>query len=316
MAAKGKGYGKVILFGEHFVVYGLPAIASAISNHTLAIVEPGSKGLEFIDERPSVEGYKETKKQEIQRELDAITKVMSIDVAKTPLKITLTGNLKAASGIGASAALATSIARALSNHFDLKFNDAQINEVAFEAEKAGSGTPSGIDNTVSTFGGMISFEKNMKGGKNEIEHLKLKVPLRIVLASTGISQETKKVVEDMRRAKEKNPEKFLKIFKDYGHLYEEALDALAKGDLKKTGKFMSHNQKLLEEIGLSCPEIEELVETAVRHGALGAKLTGTGRGGLVMCLVDSEASQDKVFNAIRKKGFEAEKTELGARAKQ
>ncbi|HZX34213.1 MAG TPA: hypothetical protein VFF09_02425, partial [archaeon] len=119
MAAKGTGYGKVILFGEHFIVYGLPGIASAVSDYTLAVVEPGVKGVELVDNRPAVEDYKETKKEEIERQMKAIIKHFKINPEKTPLKITLSGNLKAASGVGASTALATSIARALSQHFGL-----------------------------------------------------------------------------------------------------------------------------------------------------------------------------------------------------
>jgi|SRR3989344_5767735 len=315
MAGKGFGYGKVILFGEHFIVYGLPGIASAISDHTIAIVEPGTKGLEFIDNRPAVEGYKETKKAEIERQMKALAKHFKINPEKTPLKITLSGNLKAASGVGASAALATSIARALSQHFGLGMGDEQINEAAYEAEEAGSGTPSGIDNTCSTFGGMISFRKNLEGGKNEISQLKLKEPLKIVVASTGISQETKKVVEGVKKEKEKNPEKFSKIFREYEHVYGEALTAMEKGDIQKVGKLMSHNQKLLEEIGVSCPEIEEIISTAKSHGALGAKLTGTGRGGLVIILAGTAEAQEKIMEAVRNKGFEATKTELGKKVK-
>ncbi|HLC93234.1 MAG TPA: mevalonate kinase [archaeon] len=311
----GIGYGKTILFGEHFVVYGLPAIASAISDNTIATVEKGKKGIEFVDKRPEVEGYKETKKQEIARELEAIITHLKIDAAKTPLKITLAGNLECASGVGASAALASSISRALNNHFSYGFNDDKINEIAYVAETAGSGTPSGIDNTCSTYGGMLVFEKNMQGGKNKIELLKIKKPLQIVLVSSGITQETKEVVADVLAQKEKEPQRFSKIFSGYKNVFDEALGALKEGDVEKIGELMDANQELLEQMNLSCPEIDKIISVAKKSGALGAKLTGTGRGGLVICLAKDALAQEKIAKACEKEGFEARKTSIGAEAK-
>jgi mevalonate kinase len=311
MSGRGIGYGKTILFGEHFVVYGLPGIASAISDYTIAEAEEGEEGLTFIDNRPAVEGYKETKQEEISRQLEAIFNFMKIDVKKTPLKITLSGNLECASGIGASAALASSIARALSEHFSLELNDDQINEIAYEGERGGSGTPSGIDNTCSTYGGMMIFEKNMSGGPNKIQLLDVLVPLKIVMASTGITQETKEVVGDVRKEKEKYPEKFEHIFSEYKKIFDQAVVSIKSGDIKNIGKLMDENQRLLREITVSCNEIERIVSIAKSSGSLGAKLTGTGRGGLVICLSPDGKTTEKISNAIRNEGFGASATELG-----
>lgn len=311
LIGKGYGYGKVILFGEHFVVYGLPGIASAISDYTLAEVEEGEEGLEFIDNRPAVEGYKDEKQGEISRELELIMNFLKIDLKKTPLKITVSGNLECASGIGASAALASSIARALNEHFNFGLNDDRINEVAYEGEKGSAGTPSGIDNTCSTYGGMIVFEKNLSGGPNRIERISIAKPLDIVIASTGITQETKEVVADVKKEKDINPEKFDKIFAEYKKVFNDALIALKKGDIKKTGELMDENQELLRQITVSCPEIEEIISIAKKNGALGAKLTGTGRGGLVVCLSPASKTSEKIAKAIEKKGFKRRKTTLG-----
>ena len=141
MAFQGKGFGKTILFGEHFVVYGLPAIASAIGDHTIATIEKSGE-MEIIDNRPATEGYKETKKDEMSREFDALFRFFKIDEKKNPVKITLSGNLLCTSGIGASAALATSVSRAFSNMLGLGMNDDEINKAAYIAEEAGSGKPS------------------------------------------------------------------------------------------------------------------------------------------------------------------------------
>ncbi|HIH10371.1 MAG TPA: mevalonate kinase [Candidatus Diapherotrites archaeon] len=315
VAGKGVGFGKTILFGEHFVVYGLPAIASAISGHTLATVEGGKNGIEFVDKRPQVEGYKETKKGEIAREIDALVKYFKIDPAKTPLKITLAGNLVCASGVGASAALASSVARALNEHFCLKMNDEKINEAAYEAEAAGSGTPSGIDNTCSTYGGMISFQKGLKGGKNKITLLEVKKPLFIVMASSGITQETKGVVADVRAQREKEPQKYEKIFSEYTALFGKALEAVKKGNERKVGALMDKNMELLRQINVSCKEIEGIISAAKKGGALGAKLTGTGRGGLAICLAADKKGAEKIAAAVKKGGYEATVTQVGGKAK-
>ena len=311
MSGSGIGYGKTILFGEHFVVYGLPGIASAIGDHTVAEVEEGEHELNFVDNRPAIKGYKDTKQDEISRQLDAIFNFMKIDVKKTPLKITLSGNLECASGIGASAALASSIARALSEHFELGLNDDQINEIAYEGERGGSGTPSGIDNTCSTYGGMITFEKNLSGGPNKIQRIHVTKPLDLVMVSTGITQETKEVVADVKGEKEKHPAKFEKIFSNYKNIFAEALVAFDKCDAHAIGKLMDKNQELLREITVSCPEIEEIIAVAKRNGALGAKLTGTGRGGLVICLAEDEHHAKKIAKAIENEEFETSITTIG-----
>ena len=136
--ATGKGFGKTILFGEHFVVYGLPAIASAIGDNTTATIEKSS-GFEFVDDRPATDGYKDKKSDEIRREIDSLLEHFNVDRKKDPVKITLSGNLFCTSGVGASAALATSITRAMNELNGFGMNDDEINKAAYIAECAGSG---------------------------------------------------------------------------------------------------------------------------------------------------------------------------------
>ncbi len=310
MVAIGRGFGKTILFGEHFVVYGLPAIAGALGNCTEAKIEAGKKGLEFVDNRPETQGYKETKKNEIENELNCLIKYFNVDLEKNPLKIILSGNLFCASGIGASAALAASISRALNQHFNLNLNDDEINKAAFVAEEAGSGPASGIDNTCAVFGGFIVFEKNLQGGKNKIDRLKIQTPIEIVLGNSGITQETKIVVGDVKALKEKNPKEFEKIFEDYRKIVEKAIIAIKNDDLKVLGKLMNENHFLLQKITVSCKELDEMQKIALNAGAFGAKLTGTGRGGLLIALTLGKELQEKVSKAIEEKGFKTTKTKI------
>ncbi|MFX0074751.1 MAG: mevalonate kinase [Candidatus Hermodarchaeota archaeon] len=308
----GKGYGKTILFGEHYVVYGLPAIASALSSYTTAEVQVvDGKGWEVFDNRPATPGYKDKKFDEAMQAIENVIEFMNVDVGCQKLKITFAGDLIAASGVGASAAQATSLARALNDQFTLMWDDEKINEAAYEGEKAYHGTPSGIDNTVSTYGGLIWFEKNLNGGKNKIEMVKSGKKIPLVIANTGITASTAEVVADVRRLKEANPLRFEKILNDYHNLAIDAKVALLEGDMKTIGKLMTKNHNLLQQIMVSGEVNDTLVTLALKKGALGAKLTGTGRGGLVIALAETEEIQQSIAEAIEDVGYNAWKTKIG-----
>jgi len=306
----GTGFGKVILFGEHFVIYGAPSIVSAIDKATIAIVERSKEpGWALEDNRPATPRYKEEKLEQQKDSIDRILKAAGIQPSKTSIKITFGGDLVAASGIGASAASCVAIARALSDELGLNFSDERINEIAYEGERAYHGTPSGVDNTAATYGGLIWFVR----GK-PIERIEVKGPIEVVMGNTGIVADTAAVVAGVRERREKYPAKYDKIFKEAEELAHEARKALENFDLKKVGKLMNENHKLLQSIEVSCRELDFLVELARDHGALGAKLTGGGRGGNMVALTPGKDLQEKVARAIEREGFEALRTKVGVSA--
>jgi mevalonate kinase len=308
----GKGYGKTILFGEHFVVYGLPSIVSALGAYTTADIKVvKGNGWTVNDERPATPGYKEQKYNEAKQSIANIINHLKVDTEKQRLEISFAGDLIAASGVGASAAQCTSLARALSETFNLNLDDEKVNEAAYEGEKAYHGTPSGIDNTASTYGGLIWFVRNLGAGKNTIDLLHPPRKMLIVIANSGITATTAEVVADVRRLREENPEKFEKIFGAYRKLVEAAKKALLKGDIATVGSLMSQNHKMLQQITVSGEINDELVEIALENGAIGAKLTGTGRGGLVIGLAKNEDIQERIVNAIEEKGYSAWRTTIG-----
>lgn len=308
---KGSGFGKIVLFGDHFVVYGLPGIASSINDLTVATIEKAEK-FEFIDNRPATEGYKEKKQCEIESSLKLILDAMRIDAGRTPVKITLSGDLFCTSGVGASAAMATAVARAFSDYFSLNLDDEEINKIAFEGEKgAAGGTTTGIDNTCSTFGGVIWFRRDVLAGRNKIESIKVRKPIEMVLGNTGLTSVTSAVISDVRELKAKNTEKFEKIFGEYEKMVREGRLALEQYDLKRLGTLMNQNHKLLQQMEVSCRELDFLVNLAKEHGAQGAKMTGTGRGGYMVALTPGEKVQEKVAKAIEKQGFNSLRTKIG-----
>ncbi|NVM16804.1 MAG: mevalonate kinase [Candidatus Lokiarchaeota archaeon] len=297
---------------NHFVVYGLPAIASALGNSTIAkikVVE--GKGWEVDDQRPATPGYKKKKYDEAMHSIKNVLEYLNIDTETQKLEIYFAGDLFAASGVGASAAQCTSLARALNDTFNLNLDAEKINEAAYEGERAYHGTPSGIDNTVSTYGGLIWFVKNLSGGKNTMDLLKSLKKIPLVIGNTRLTASTTEVVADVKKLKESAPQKFEKIFKDYEIIAKEAKNALLSGNVEKIGILMNQNHKLLQQITVSGELNDKIVETALKNGALGAKMTGTGRGGLVIAITENENAQEKVAKAIEKEGFDAWRTMIG-----
>jgi len=307
---KGKGFGKTILFGEHFVVYGLPAIASALSKVTTAKVERiGTKGYELVDNRPETPGYKKKKWEEYEKLIENVIKFMKINEG---IKITLGGNLVAASGVGSSAACAAALARAINNEFNLGWNDKQINEAAYEGEKGPhGGSPGGVDNSCATFGGLLWVKKDLSGGPLFVEKINVKKPFEMVLANTGITTSTAETVKDVRNKRDADRTKFDQIFKEYEETVSEAKKALEEGNLEELGKLMNKNHKLLQEITVSCRELDEMVQMARSEGAIGAKLTGTGRGGLMQALTPGKELQEKVAKSLESKSTQVLKISVG-----
>ena len=307
---KGSGYGKVILFGEHFVVHGVPGIVSAIDSTTDAEVKKTGTGIQVKDERKTAKGYSEEKRLQQLESIDRMLKAMDID-PKTPLNIWIGGTLPGFSGLGASAASSVAIARATAEELKMKIPDEKINQIAYEGEKAYAGNPSGIDNTAATFGGLMWFSKNMQGGPDNIQRIAIKKPVEIVIGSTGKVANTKAMVEGVAERKKKNPQKYNPLFKRAEELAIEGKKALETGDLKRLGELMNENHTILQGIEVSSKELDFLVNIAREQGAYGAKLTGGGGGGCMVALTPGKALQEKVAKAIEKLGFEVLRTSIG-----
>ena len=188
---KGIGYGKTILFGEMFAIFGIPVIASALSMTADAeVVQTASGGWDIRDERREAKGYKEEKKGMQIESLERIFRHLRF--RPEHLRIRLGGDLPAMSGIGATGASSVAIVRALSEEFNLRLTDDEVNAGAYQAEIAYHGpTTSGIDNMVSTYGGIICLTR---GEPNVVRKMKLKEPVEVVIGDTGIIANTKSLL--------------------------------------------------------------------------------------------------------------------------
>lgn len=308
---KGSGFGKVILFGEHFVVHGIPGIVSAIDSTNDAEVRQTTKGITVQDVRKAAKGYAEEKKAQQLESIGRIIKAMGIEPETVALEILLGGNLPGFSGLGASAASSVAITRAIAQELKIKLTEQRINEIAFEAEKAYAGTPSGIDNTAATFGGLLWFKKNMEGGANTIDILHIRKPIEIVIGSTGVVANTKAMVEGVAERRRKHPEKYDGVFEQAEALALIGRKALIDFDLKKVGELMNDNHHLLKQIEVSHEKLDLLVGISKKQGAYGAKLTGGGGGGCMIALTPGQDLQERVAKAIEKEGFEVLRTRIG-----
>jgi mevalonate kinase len=287
--------GKVILFGEHAVVYGQPAIAAPVTQvQARATVEmgPEGQGITIIAEDLEQEYSLEQAPPYGALRAIVVSTLEHIGVGtKQDLTITVSSTIPIARGLGSGAAVSTAIVRALSKHFDRaqykhlgnRLSPQAISNLVYETEKIYHGTPSGIDNTVIAFEKPVYFIKDQK-----IEVFSVKSLFLLAIADTGIASPTRIAVGQVRRAWEREREKYEEIFDEIGTIAEMGRQAIERGEIETVGQLMSENHRLLQLIGVSSPELEGLVEAARQGGALGAKLSGAGRGGNIIALVTQE----------------------------
>jgi mevalonate kinase len=306
----GTGFGKTILIGDQFVLRGVPAIVSSIPYETVATVERiGGEGWVLEDNRVEVPGYKEQKKAKQIQSINRILEVMKIDIRKNPVKITFGGTLLAGSGVGASAASCVSLARALNEEFNLDLSIDEINYVAWEGEFAYHGTPSGVDNTASCYGGLMLYQ--LKDDQKIIERVQVESPIEVVLANSGVTADTAALNGLVEREKERDTALFSKRLRTIAEQALEVKKGLEANDLKRVGAIMSENHEILIDMGLSHEKLIYLCDMALEKGALGAKLTGGGMGGYMVALTPGKDLQERVATAIEKEGFAVIRASVG-----
>jgi mevalonate kinase len=295
-----KGYGKLILFGEHFVVYKVPALVAAVAAFTDATAElVSTPGVQMIDNRPAIPGYKTKKKDEQDEATELVLKHLGFDSSKRGVKITMGGDLCCVSGIGASASSCIAIARAVSTAMGQNLSEEEINAAGYEGEKGYHGTPSGIDNTSACYGGILKFQRTEGAPVFEMQSLPQKC--YIVYASTGITASTTTVVGDVAAKKEADPAWFEGLMGKYSTIVAEAETALQGGDWKRLAELIDQNHTLCQELTVSCSELDDLVDLARSAGAWGAKMSGTGRGGLMLAITPGEELAKTVAAALEAK---------------
>ncbi len=286
---------KIILFGEHAVVYGQPAIAIPVSAvRAYAEVEATNTPFQIIardlDNQIITFDGDNPLSQVVRLTLEAVNQPIP------DISITVRSDVPIASGLGSGAAISTAIVREILNYFDVTLSLDVINGIVYEVEKIHHGTPSGIDNAVIVYEKPVYFMRGVS-----IETIENQAPLRIIIADTGKVALTKHSVGDVRKLVENKPQQTIPIIEAIGQLTQDARVAMKFGDIDKLGELMSANHALLQDLTVSSPELDILVDTAIQNGALGAKLSGGGRGGNMIALVAEDTSTN-VINALKNIG--------------
>ena len=308
-AETGVGFGKVILLGEHAVVYGRHAIACPLPLTMRAVVEDADKGVELLIPRWGIE-YQLAKPPEQRRSFErAAGAIMDqLGLADRGMRIEVFPDVPRGMGMGGSAALAVAIVRALDIHYRLGLTDEEVNELAYQSEQIAHGQPSGIDNTLATYGKPLLYRM---GTPPLVEPLLIPEPLSLVVGRTRTEGLTAKTVQNVREARERQPKLYEKIFDDIDALVLQAVAAVRDNDIATLGELMNVCQGLLNALQVSTPEIERLIGIARRAGALGAKLTGGGGGGAVVALCEDNA--DRIQKAMERQGFQAMTISAGSK---
>ena len=298
----GSAPAKIILFGEHAVVYGYPAIAAPISSLRVnaEAVANEKHGLRIYSETFSESGLKR-----IDLSVDDINDAFALTVKLTLQKlnrpapnvdIKINSQIPVASGLGSGAAVSTAIARVLMKLSQASLPLEVLNTIIYETEKIHHSTPSGIDNTVIVYEKSISYIRDQP-----IQLLEINKPFHFVIADTGIPAPTKIAVDDVRQLIESEPQRYTPVLRTIGDIVEKAKLALASGNRVELGKLMTKNHNYLKELTVSSAQLDYLCQIAVNNGALGAKLSGGGRGGNMIALVTPE-TQNSVVNALKDAG--------------
>ncbi|MBV6397366.1 MAG: Galactokinase [Anaerolineales bacterium] len=291
--------GKIILFGEHAVVYGRPALAVPVTQVHADVEVTDSPRAGIWVHAPEVNLHAELASLPSDHPLASVLHNFFFAFGISPfpsLNIAISSTIPVASGLGSGAAVTVALVRALSAHFDTSMTDEQVNAFAYEIEKLHHGTPSGIDNTVIAYARPVYFIKD-----RPIETFSAGRPFTLLIADTGIPAPTKESVGDLRKLWQADQTRWEKVFDQVEVISKQAKEKIERGQIDSLGELMNQNHALLQEMTVSSPELDRLVEAARRSGASGAKMSGGGRGGNMIAIVEQEQAA-AVAEALKSAG--------------
>ncbi|HET6846955.1 MAG TPA: mevalonate kinase, partial [Anaerolineales bacterium] len=286
---KSSAPGKVILFGEHAVVYGRPALAVPVTQVSaqaeVTISDRPGIWIDLPDLGLNAELTSLPADQPVAALVHNLLSAWKIDPFPR-LIIRVSSTIPVASGLGSGAAVSVALTRALAGALQHPVTDEQVSAYAFEIERLHHGTPSGIDNNVITYARPVIFTKG-----SPIQMLKVAEPFTIVIGYTGIAAPTRDSVSAVRQLWQADPTTCEAAFDGIGFITRMAREAIETGMWRHLGPLMNENHTLLRSLTVSSPELDRLVEAARHAGALGAKLSGGGRGGNMIALAPESGPQ-------------------------
>lgn len=294
--------GKVILFGEHAVVYGRPAVAVPVTQVQAQVevkARPGYPDGEVIILAPDI-GLESSladlpSDHPLVVALHAVLAALDVQIPPA-CQVQINSTIPLASGLGSGTAVSVALIRAFSRFLGNDLSVEQVSALAFEVEKIHHGTPSGVDNTVVAYALPVYFIKGQPPQTFQVSR-----PFTLVIGDTGVASPTAISVAEVRRAWQDTPAIYESYFDAIGGIVDSARQAIEAGAEEVLGLLMDTNHGVLQKMDVSSPQLEALVKAARQAGAWGAKLSGGGRGGNMIALVSPDRA-DKVAMALRRAG--------------
>ncbi|GAB4574055.1 MAG: mevalonate kinase [Anaerolineae bacterium] len=301
LTASASAPGKIILFGEHAVVYGQPAIAvplTAVSAR--AVVQPGQIPGRVLIVAANLGRTLVVRPEPQDGEHALVIAVRllleELGLPVPGLQVTVHSTIPVASGLGSGAAVTTALLRAVAEAVGAPLDAERLNGLVYEVEKLYHGTPSGIDNTVIVYERPVFFVRG-----EPIETFTASGQIDVLVADTGISSPTRIAVGDVRELVKSQPVVYSPVLEHIGAITREAREAIARGDVAALGALAVENHRLLQQLTVSCEALDRLVHAAIQVGATGAKLSGGGRGGNMIAFV-RRGDLARVRDALRQAG--------------
>lgn len=295
--AVGKATGKIILMGEHAVVYGEPSLAIPFPKATIQTTVTQSTGPITVDCI-----YHNGLLTDVPERLSNLLTVVevSLKALKQNMKdfsLKIDSSIPAERGMGSSAAVAVATVRALFNYFEQELTHEQLLELVNVSEVIAHGNPSGLDAAMTSGEQPLYYTK----GKPFVP-FKMSVDAYLVVADTGIKGQTREAVGSIAALMKEHPEETMNDIHQLGELADKAKTAIEENNPIDLGSYMHQAHLLLDKLGVSNEQLNQLVDAALANGALGAKLTGGGRGGCMIALADSETTAQQISDALRETG--------------
>ena len=297
MTSIAKAPGKIILFGEHFVVHGNRAILGAIDKYaTVTSEKTNTENILISSSLGQASIQKDQDVDKVEKKFRPFFYIAKQVITKNNfdkgISIKIESDIPIGAGLGSSSACCVATAASILNLFD-KSDEKEILELSIQAEKTIFANSSGADCTVSVHGGIIEYQKEEGFSKIDIEN-----ELNFLIINSEQVHATDKVVEQVKKFKEENSNVFLELCSEEERLITKALDSMKNNDLETIGKCMAQNQMYLEQIGVSNDTLLSITKE-IEKITFGAKITGAGDGGCIIALTKKDNDLSEYVNTTK-----------------